>query len=152
MFSFNGTCFHYLHLRPSLNFPFVTLFSALIVGLYVCTPMREPQAHVFPLQPSSLCSPGHSRSDLFYVSSVLIVTQPEVCSKTHRLMFSPSNPLLNFSLSFLSRSLSLSLSLSSFKSFSLSLSLSLSLFFPFKRNFWQHGTISEPFVGLRHVM
>lgn len=51
--------------------------------------MCESQGHVFPLLPCSLCSPGHSRSDLFYVFFVLVVTQPEVCSKTHRLMFSP---------------------------------------------------------------
>lgn len=35
-----------------------------------------------------LCSPGRSGSDLFYVSSVLKVTQPEVCSKTDCLTFS----------------------------------------------------------------
>lgn len=33
--------------------------------------------------------PGSSQIWLFYVSSVLVVTRPEVCSKTHRLMFSP---------------------------------------------------------------
>lgn len=109
--------------QPSSSFKFP--FSAIIVGLYVCTPLRESQAHVFPLQPSSLCSPGHSRSDLFYVSSVLIVTQPEVCSKTHRLMFSPSNPLHNFSLSFLPLSLFPPLNLF----------LSLSLFFPLRETF-----------------
>lgn len=54
---------------------------------------------------------------------------------------SPSNPLHNFSLSFLALSL--------FPPLNLSPTL---FFFSFKRNFWQHGTISEPFVGLRHVM
>lgn len=34
------------------------------------------------------CRPGLSRSDLFYVSTVPVVTQPEVCSKTHLPMFS----------------------------------------------------------------
>lgn len=58
-------------------------------GLYVvlCANHKPMSFHC---RPSSHCSPGHSRIDLFYVSSVLVVTQPEVCSKTHRLMFSPS--------------------------------------------------------------
>lgn len=71
---------------PPLNLPF--FFFCWHRGL-LCASMCESQGHVFPLLPCSLCSPGHSRSDLFYVSSVLVVTQPEVCSKTHRLMFSP---------------------------------------------------------------
>lgn len=90
-------------------------------GLYVvlCANHKPMSFHC---RPSSHCSPGHSRIDLFYVSSVLVVTQPEVCSKTHRLMFSPFS-LHHFSLS------PLSLSLSSFKSFS------HSLFFPLSETF-----------------
>lgn len=70
----------------------------------------------------AVCIAGHSRSDLFYVSSVLKVTQPVVCSKTHCLKFSPS-----------------------------SLHNTLSPFFSLRET-WQHGTISEPFVGLCHMM
>ena len=103
------------------------------MGLAVADPS------VFPVELSSRRSLGHSRSDLFYVFAVLVVTQPEVCSKTHGLFLYPSlSPFPSLSLSSFYRSLA-----------------------PFfggwggwglLRKCWQCVSVSKPIVELRHVM
>lgn len=115
---------------------FFYFYFLLVLGALDVPSMCESKGHVFPLLPSSPHNSGHSSTDLFYVCSVLVVTQPKYAVKHVSLCSTISVcPFCSGSLYFLLENV-----------------FHHSFFPPFKRKFWLHRRVSEPFVGLRHIM